>query len=76
MVCGAFHHGLFSGYAVEGGESDKGKSGQVQYCGRVSSDSRVGMERKSIGLMSGGGTKFFPGRGLPTVLQKHKVIPF
>ena len=35
MVCGAFHHGLFSGYAVEGGESDKGKSGQVQYCGRV-----------------------------------------
>lgn len=33
------------------------------------------MERKSIGLMSGGGTKFFPGRGLPTVLQKHKVIP-
>ena len=35
MVCGTFRHGLFSGYAVEGGESDKGKSGQVQSCGRV-----------------------------------------
>ena len=25
------------------------------------------MERKSIGLMSGGVTRFFPGRGLPTI---------
>ena len=28
-------HGLFSGYAFKGGESGKGKSGQVQSCGRV-----------------------------------------
>ena len=33
-------------------------------------------EKKSIGLISGGVTKFFPGRSLPTVLQKHRVIPF
>ncbi len=35
MVCGTFRHGLFSGYAFKGGESGKGKSGQVQSCGRV-----------------------------------------
>ena len=49
MVCGAFHHGLFSGYAVEGGESDKGKSGQVQYCGRVCQAIR-GLEWKEKAL--------------------------
>ena len=35
MVCGAFRCGLFFRYAFKGGESGKGKSGQVQSCGRV-----------------------------------------
>jgi len=37
---------------------------------------RAGMERKSIGLMSGGVTRFFPGRGLPTASPKRRETPF
>lgn len=70
MVCGAFHHGLFSGYAVEGGESDKGKSGQVQYCGRVCQAIRGLAWREKHWPYVGWGHKVLPGERFTNSITK------
>ena len=55
MVCGTFRHDLFSGYAFKGGESGKGKSGQVQSCGRVCQAIRgLAWREKALALCRGG----------------------
>ena len=70
MVCGAFHHGLFSGYAVEGGESDKGKSGQVQYCGRVCQAIRGLAWREKALALCRVGHKVLPGERFTNSISK------
>lgn len=69
MVCGTFRHGLFSGYAFKGGESGKGKSGQVQSCGRVCQAEGWHGEKKHWPYV-GWGHKVLPGERFTNSISK------
>ena len=64
-----FRHGLFSRYAFKGGESGKGKSGQIQSCGRVCQAIRGWHGEKSIGLCRVG-HKVLPGERFTNSITK------
>lgn len=70
MVCGTFRHGLFSRYAFKGGESGKGKSGQVQSCGRVCQAIRGLAWRKKHWPYIGWGHKVLPGEKFTNGITK------
>ena len=70
MVCGTFRHGLFSGYAFKGGESGKGKSGQVQFCGRVCQAIRGLAWREKALAYVGWGHKVLPGERFTNGITK------
>ena len=70
MVCGTFRHGLFSGYAFKGGESGKGKSGQVQSCGRVCQAIRGLAWREKALALCRVGSQVLPGERFTNSISK------
>ena len=67
MDYGTFRHGLFSRYAFKGGESGKGKSGQVQSCGRMCQAIRgLAWREKALAL----GHKVLPGEKFTNGITK------
>lgn len=70
MVYSALRHFLFSGYAVKGRESGKGKSGQVHSCGRVCQAIRGLAWRKKHWPYVGWGHKVLPGERFTNSISK------